>query len=95
MRCRNCGQILENGSRFCTYCDCDNYPEMNRVKTKSGTHHEVSARTTYKPIQNNLRQPKNTQSNKAKKKNSGLSILIIFFIIAYILFALITGNAFD
>lgn len=99
MRCRNCGQALENGSRFCTYCDCDNYPEMNRVKTKN-THYATSNRTVqsagkYRPMQNNNSQSKKVQQNKSKKTNSGIKALIILFIIAYLLIMMMTGNFFD
>lgn len=45
MKCRACGRPIDNNSRFCTYCDCDNYPEMNNVKTKDSPN-AYSSKTT-------------------------------------------------
>lgn len=41
MKCRACGRIMDDNSRFCFNCDCDNYPEMNHVKTKGATAYDA------------------------------------------------------
>lgn len=89
MKCRNCGRLIEEGSRFCTYCDCDNYPEMNKVKTKT-THHVVHTNNAYRPILKNDR-PTKTQPKKNKKK-SGMSSIIVIIIIVYILIMMIVNG---
>lgn len=85
MRCRNCGQLIENGSRFCTYCDCDNYPEMNRVKTKN-THSVAHLNNTYKAVPKNNMQPKTKQNSK---KKSGCVPIVVIIIIIYILLMMV------
>lgn len=90
MKCRNCGQLLEKGSRFCTYCDCDNYPDMSRVKTKPT--HITHTNNLYKTEEIKPQKQVNTKKNK---KSGGTGAFIIFLIIVYILIMLAANGLFD
>lgn len=90
MKCRNCGQLLENGSRFCTYCDCDNYPDMNRVKTKPT--HITHTNNTY---QTGKMEPQRQTNTRKNKKSGGVSVFVVFLIIVYILLMLVSNVVAD
>lgn len=97
MKCRACGRPIDNNSRFCTYCDCDNYPEMNNVKTKDSPNAYSSQNTASKTYQSaysktHSNAPVNNQSFQ-KKNTSGpfgcvitaiTIVLIIFFLLSFI-----------
>lgn len=67
MRCRACGRVIDDNSRFCFYCDCDNYPEMNHVKTKGSSSRDFD-NMQYSGTQNRNRR---TSANKTYLGNSG------------------------
>ena len=39
MKCSHCGKPIDPNSRFCTWCDHDNYAYMNQVRTKDRHGH--------------------------------------------------------
>ncbi len=83
MRCKACGKIIDDTSRFCTYCDHDNYPELNQVKTK-GT---MSDAFESKQVRmNTAASPQNQNAKKNPEKAGGVGCVFVFFFIAFIIF---------
>ena len=95
MRCKNCGNIIDDNARFCTKCDTDNYPEMNKIRTKTDniqTLGYATSQSTVKTVRDaatsaNATQQK--QTTQQKKKGTNLSTIIVIIIIMWILFQII------
>lgn len=100
MKCRACGRTIDDNSRFCTYCDCDNYPEMNHVKTKGSdngnayTMNRTSSAPKYtRPGQraNTNRQTYGQTKNNSQKNNQPgnmgcMALLLIMAVMIVIIF---------
>ena len=95
MKCRACGREIDDNSRFCTFCDCDNFPQMNQVKTKNKHHRNpannsstVGKYNAPKPgsgYSNKYNKPQNSNTQK-KSSSGGAGCIIAIIIIAIIYF---------
>ncbi len=103
MKCRACGRTIDDNSRFCTYCDCDNYPEMNHVKTKGSdngnayTMNRTSSAPKYtRPGQRmnvNRQTYGQAQNNSQKGKQSGnMGCMVVLLIMAVMIVIFIASN---
>ena len=81
MRCQKCGKQLDSRARFCTSCDYDNYPEMNRVKTKSNV---VKTQNTTVSTSNNVNTASSSTKNQPQKKPK-VGFIIFIIVLIYIL----------
>ncbi len=90
MRCKACGRVIDPNSRFCSYCDNDNYPEMNQVRIKGNRPasggNAASPRTQYKqstatPRPANALKPANANAQQQNGKGCVTVIIVIFFIL--------------
>lgn len=87
MRCQRCGKQLDARARFCTNCDYDNYPEMNRVKTKNNVANTQSA--TYR--QTSAVNTANTSTQKSQQKKPKTGALFFIIVVIYLLLAFFGG----
>lgn len=95
MRCRACGRVIDDNSRFCFYCDCDNYPEMNHVKTKGSGSHDFD-KMQYSGARNNSRKASvnrtysnnngTQKNNSAQNANPGCFIALLVVAVLWIVF---------
>lgn len=88
MRCKKCGRVMDEKSRFCTYCDNDNYPQMNKVNTKttiSSPSSGASVRQSGASVYTNNNKAAASSGAKKKKSSSWVVVAIIGYIIYLIL----------
>ena len=95
MRCKACGRVIDNNMRFCTYCDHDNYPGMNKVKLKGDKNENVNNSKVYRP-NNSYNNRLNTQQNaknggNSKNTNAKNSGCIVVAVIIFIVFTVISA----
>lgn len=106
MKCKSCGHVIDSNMRFCTYCDHDNYPEMNTVHLKgdktankypnakntvySKSYTSNSHSTNQKVLNNNT----NTNSNnkKANNQNTGCLVIAVIIFILFVIFSAALGE---
>lgn len=92
MRCKACGRIIDDSSRFCTFCDHDNYPEMNKVKTKGAKPDALKDQ----PSTHYTSTPSKTTGNKQKtadSKSAGCGFAIVIIAVILIILIRILSNA--
>ncbi len=90
MNCSKCGKPLDNRSRFCTHCDHDNYPEMNRTQLRQPRQHHANQHTTGSTCVSKTVNSKSCA--KPAQKKSSTSAIVVIIIILYILFNIILGG---
>lgn len=89
MKCSHCGKPIDDHTRFCPWCDHDNYPQMNRVQTKTTTSaqkrpSQKTAGKTYNIPHPNV--PNQSTQNKANQNTAGCVVLIIVAVVLLIVF---------
>ena len=85
MRCQKCGKQLDSRARFCTNCDHDNYPEMNRVVTKGNAVHSQSTTVRATSSVSNNSQTASTVKKNQQQKKPKVGLIIFIIVIIYIL----------
>ena len=89
MRCQKCGKQLDSRARFCTNCDYDNYPEMNRVVTKGNAVHSQSTTVRTTSSVSNTTQTASSANKNQQQKKPKVGFVIFIIVIIYILMNLL------
>ncbi len=90
MKCSHCGKPIDDHTRFCPWCDHDNYPQMNRVQTK--TTASAAKRHSQKTAGNNIPRPNVPNQPAQNKTNQNAAGCVVLIIVAVVLLMVFIGS---